>query len=100
MDLSLDLEDEGADVTHVQSLARALDAVEDDWSVAVLDINLNGQDVFPAAARLQARRIPFVFCTGHGTHALTAGQFPDAPVLSKPIRTAVLIAEVQRLLKR
>jgi CheY-like chemotaxis protein len=67
-DLHRALEDAGACVLGpVQSVdgALALLRQEQDVHGAVLDINLNGQMVFPVADALSLRGIPFVFATGY-----------------------------------
>ena len=38
--------------------------------VAVLDVNLDGEKVYPAAEELQARGIPFILATGYGASTL------------------------------
>ena len=53
--------------------------------VAILDVNLNGQEVYPVAAALEARGIPFVFSTGYGKASLRA-PYRDRPTLTKPFR--------------
>ena len=50
---------------------------------ALLDVNLNGQLVFPVAEILRRRRIPFVFSTGYGASGIT-DEFRNYPVLGKP----------------
>jgi CheY-like chemotaxis protein len=50
---------------------------------AILDINLGGEKVFPVAARLAERGVPFVFCTGYGLAGVPA-DFAKAPTLAKP----------------
>lgn len=63
---------------------------------ALLDVNVAGQQVFPAAEALKARGVPFVFSTGYGE-----GGLPDAwrghPTIQKPftentIRDALIAA--------
>ena len=51
--------------------------------LAILDVNLAGEYVFPVARLLGERRIPFVFSTGYGARALPA-EFSGYPVLAKP----------------
>jgi CheY-like chemotaxis protein len=51
--------------------------------VALLDVNLNGSEVYPVAAALAARGIPFAFCTGYGKAGLRA-PYDDRPTLPKP----------------
>lgn len=38
--------------------------------LAVLDVNLGGELVFPVAKRLEAAGIPFVFATGYGRNGI------------------------------
>jgi CheY-like chemotaxis protein len=56
-----------------------------DYDVAVLDVHLNGRNVFDFADRLAACGTPFVFATGYGARGI-----PDRlcarPVLQKPFR--------------
>ncbi len=53
------------------------------FDFAVLDVNLNGQLVFPVAEILRDRGIPFVFSTGYGRAGLP-GPFENEAVLAKP----------------
>ncbi len=50
----------------------------------ILDVNLSGEMIYPAARVLQDRKVPFVFMTGYGTEPISAA-FPDVQVLQKPI---------------
>ncbi|HEY6255384.1 MAG TPA: hypothetical protein VIY51_06275, partial [Xanthobacteraceae bacterium] len=50
---------------------------------------LGGEMVYPVAAALAARKLPFVFMTGYGSEAAT-GPFPEARVFQKPIDREVL----------
>ena len=56
-----------------------------DADVAIVDVNLGGQDAYAVAERLAARDIPFVFATGYGREGLRAG-FAGQPTLQKPFR--------------
>ena len=51
--------------------------------VAILDVNLAGEMIFPLAQRLAERGMPIVFATGYGRSGLPAN-FQDFPVLQKP----------------
>ncbi|MCQ6255058.1 response regulator [Pseudomonas sp. Q11] len=51
--------------------------------LAILDVNLAGERVFPVAEILQARQIPFLFSTGYGARGLP-NEFAHRPVLHKP----------------
>ena len=71
-------------VEEAVKLARELEI-----DAAVLDVNVNGQEVYPVAEALAARDIPFVFATGYGERGL-----PDAykkrPTLQKPFQQETL----------
>ncbi len=56
---------------------------------AVLDINLDGDMVYPLADILAARGIPFVFVTGYGAESIEK-RFADVPVLQKPVEPQML----------
>ena len=67
------------------SLAEANAAVDaQGFDVAVLDVNLAGEFVYPLADRLRALDVPCVFVTGYDQQALDA-RFAHFPVLQKPI---------------
>jgi CheY-like chemotaxis protein len=65
-----------------EAMALARDA---DIDVAILDVNLNGNPVYPVADILAKRGVPFIFSTGYGEQGL-----PDAyrgcPMLQKPFQ--------------
>ena len=60
-------------------------AREEPLDAAVLDVNLDGDKVFPAAEELHSRGIPFILATGYGEQALP-DQWRHRPRLSKPFR--------------
>jgi CheY-like chemotaxis protein len=65
---------------------EALQAVENcEFDVAILDVNLNGDNTGPVAEVLAARGLPFVFATGYGEHGLPEA-FRDRPALKKPFQ--------------
>lgn len=85
-------------VGPVEHLAAALDtAASEDFDAAVLDVDLGGQAVYPVAAVLDARRIPFAFVTGHGPEALPR-PYCERLRLGKPFKLAELIGTVARLM--
>jgi two-component SAPR family response regulator len=55
-----------------------------DIDLAVLDINLAGEVVYPLAFRLAERGIPFVLSTGYSTAALPS-ELRDRPLVKKPV---------------
>jgi CheY-like chemotaxis protein len=81
-------------------LATALDLAHatHELDVALLDVNLSGQPVFPVADALRARRIPIIFCTGYGDAGLRDSD-RGAPVLQKPYRAKDLADTLTAALK-
>jgi CheY-like chemotaxis protein len=68
-------------VCHVEdALARS---ETPDFALAVLDVHLNGKDVFAFADRLAQMGKPFVFATGYGARGIPE-RHRDRPILSKP----------------
>ena len=66
------------------NLSDALVAVEmDGFDVAILDVNLKGEAVWPVAERLRAKNIPFVIASGGHVEPPPAA-FAHAPLLDKP----------------
>lgn len=55
------------------------------FDVAMLDVNLHGEDSFLVADELRMRGIPFAFTTGYGPTSLPE-RFHDAAVMEKPFR--------------
>lgn len=64
-----------------------------DFDLAILDVNLDGHDVYPVADLIGKRGLPFMFVTGYGGRGL-----PDAyrgrPTLQKPFQ----LDELKRML--
>jgi CheY-like chemotaxis protein len=56
-----------------------------DVDVAILDVNLNGNAVYPVAEILAARGVPFVFSTGYGERGMPE-PYRDRPTLQKPFQ--------------
>jgi CheY-like chemotaxis protein len=67
------------------------------FDVAMLDVNLNGQNSYPVADALATRGIPFVFATGYGDH-VTRARYPERPVLQKPFKFERLVETLSGLL--
>jgi CheY-like chemotaxis protein len=67
-----------------ETVAEALARVEEGgFDVAIIDVNLNGERVWPVADRLAAIGIPYVLATG-GHIEPPPEAHASAPVLSKP----------------
>ncbi|MEA3067819.1 MAG: hypothetical protein QOK41_1226 [Sphingomonadales bacterium] len=62
----------------------ALEEVEKGgFDLAILDVNLKGENVWPVATRLRERNVPFVLATG-GHVDPPPPEFSDAPMIEKP----------------
>lgn len=55
------------------------------FDFAILDVNLDGQEVFPVADILRERGLPFVFVTGYGGRGLP-DVYRSRPTLQKPFQ--------------
>ena len=67
-----------------ESIDEALAAVrEGGFDLAVLDVNLKGENVWPVATKLREKKVPFVIATG-GHVDPPPPEFDDAPVIEKP----------------
>jgi PAS domain S-box-containing protein len=77
----------------VGPFGRVADAMaafgREDFQAAVLDVNLDGEMVYPVADAVLARGVPFVFVTGYSAEGIDR-RFAQVPVLQKPIERQVL----------
>jgi CheY-like chemotaxis protein len=95
------LADLGCKVVGVASdFKRATELAQRDESidVAILDVNLGGQLVFPVADILSRRGIPFLFATGMGAGGLPADWQGHCSV-SKPMTMASLADALGRAVR-
>jgi CheY-like chemotaxis protein len=97
------LEDMLADLGYgvaaaVGTLAEArAQAAKGEFSAAILDVNLDGSEIFPVADILKERGLPFVFVTGYGERSLPE-RYRDRPSLQKPFQVEQLGAALSGLL--
>jgi CheY-like chemotaxis protein len=64
-----------------------------DFDLAVLDVNLEGHDVYPVAEIISKRGLPYMFVTGYGERGLPDA-YRDRPTLQKPFQ----LDELKRML--
>ena len=77
-------------------VAEALIAARtEDVDVAVLDVNVAGEMVFPVAHALEARGTPFLFVTGYGQAALPRDR-ADWEACTKPFQPRQLLERLAR----
>src|SRR5262245_2101210 len=60
-------------------------AADGEFNVAILDVNLDGQEIYPVADILAQRGLPFVFVTGYGERSLPEA-YRGRPALQKPFQ--------------
>jgi DNA-binding response OmpR family regulator len=65
--------------------------------LALLDVNLRGEKVYPVAELLAARGTPFLLLSGYGNDAVPMER-PDWQAVSKPFVVTELVAKLAALL--
>lgn len=97
------LEDMLADLGYciaaaVGTVAEATDlAANGQFNVAILDVNLDGQEIYPVAEILAKRGLPFIFVTGYGKGSLSE-PYIGRPALQKPFQAEQLKTALAGLL--
>jgi DNA-binding response OmpR family regulator len=87
-------------VRHAARLDAGLDLVAAKLpSLAILDVNIGGETVFPIAERLEAAAVPFVFITGYGRDGLR-GRWAARDVLQKPLTVQEFEQGLRKVLGR
>jgi CheY-like chemotaxis protein len=85
-------------VAAVGSIVEANEvATNGDFRAAILDVNVDGQEIFPVADILAKRDLPFVFVTGYGERALPE-RYRGRPTLQKPFQADQLDKALSGLL--
>jgi DNA-binding response OmpR family regulator len=59
------------------------------FDLALLDINVAGEEIYPVASELRTRGIPFIFLSGYGSSCLS-GEWKNSPILPKPFAPEAL----------
>jgi CheY-like chemotaxis protein len=72
-------------------------AADGEFDVAILDVNVEGEEVYPVADILAQRGLPFVFVTGYGEGSLPA-KYRKHPALQKPFQAEQLSSTLAGLL--
>lgn len=83
-----------ATAAHLDDSVRLAEA--GGFDLAMLDLNINGQQSFPVAQALRARGVPFVFATGYGEAGLPEA-WRGTPTLQKPFMAEDLEAVLARM---
>jgi DNA-binding response OmpR family regulator len=84
----------------IPRLFEALEeARQENFDAAILDINLNGERVYPVAEMLSKRNLPYLFITGYSDRDLPA-EFSGRPRISKPFNSEELLGALSNLFRR
>ena len=84
-------------VASASTADRALKLIDSQpFDAALLDINLHGKKSDDVADALEARHIPFIFCTGTSLEDV-APRFQGHPFLRKPFGSEDLVSAVEKL---
>lgn len=87
----------GAEIVGpVSTVKDAFDAIEGggkSLDAALLDISLHGQTIFPVAAFLKMKHIPFAFVTGYDDRVVPAF-FRSTPIFTKPANWQVIASRL------
>ena len=73
------------------SLSEAITAIRSTkFDAAILDVNLNGELIYPAAELLAEQQIPFIFVTGYSSEDIDS-HFKNVLALNKPVEREKLL---------
>lgn len=100
-DMQSMLEEQGAQVLGPASSLREAQALltTETPQAAVLDVNLNGEYVFPLVESLRSKGVPFLFATAYADDdRLFPESTKQVPKLAKPVLPAVLLTQLKKLL--
>jgi CheY-like chemotaxis protein len=80
------------------NVPRALELIGNETiEIAILDLNLGGQDTYAIADVLQQKNVPFIFATGYGSTGLRK-DYANRPVLQKPFQAKDLETALRQAL--
>lgn len=82
----------------VADAIACLDA-ETPLDIAILDVNLRGEMIFPVAELLDARAIPFIFTTGYQQESFPE-RFSRAAHLEKPVAAEKVASAIMEQVHR
>lgn len=85
----------GTAATVAQALALAASTTPD---CAILDVNLDGEMIFPVADLLIGRGVPVIITTGYSPRETLPARFAAVPTLQKPYEARALLSMVDDVL--
>lgn len=81
-----------------RNMAQAEALLADPIDLAILDVHLEGETVYPLAGKLRASGAPILFLTGYSGEVIPA-EWRDCPRLEKPLNSALLAQTAAALVK-
>jgi DNA-binding response OmpR family regulator len=99
LDLQFTLEDAGAFVVGpATTLAGALALIQSETiDCALLDVRMGHESGFPAAEKLRAQGVRWIFHTGNGDADSLSNGLPSCPILLKPADPPAVVRAVSAL---
>lgn len=96
LDLKVMIREANGEVAaYAPNLAKALKLTDTPGlSSAVLDFRLGSENSLAVARKLRVAGVPFIFCTGNMPNI---SDWPDVPIISKPVHRARLISTLASL---
>lgn len=96
--LEILLEQHGIGITgQASTIAEAQALVKiGNFDIAILDINLHDEMVFPVADLLHQRGIPIIFTTGYAPNEMLPARFAQVPIIQKPYDTDALMGLIEQ----
>lgn len=99
LDLESELEERGALVTCASTVRQAAGhARSGQFDVAIVDLNLHGEESYPVADLLRERDVPFMFHTGQGEKSALTSRYPGVVVCNKPCDGSAVVRNLKTLL--
>lgn len=84
-------------------MAQSLEQLADDGQMpdaAILDVQLNGEDVMMLAEQLRLREVPIIFHSGHAKPCDLEERFPGSHFCGKPCTPQMLTQTIEEALDR
>ncbi|WP_338033800.1 response regulator [Komagataeibacter melomenusus] len=82
-------------VASVYEALKAISARVPD--VAILDVNLGGENSLEVARTLRARGVPFIFATGYADRTMIPPDLRDVPIERKPYSARALAEKIRQI---
>ena len=100
--LEILLEQHGIAIAGQASTVTEAQALVDigNFDIAILDINLHGEMVFPVADLLLQRGVPIIFTTGYAPDETLPPRFTGSPCVQKPYDPDALMVLVEQAFAR